>query len=130
MKILISRTYFDDRTEGKITIEGISVCDSLERPWGITDHPCIPEGTYPIITYYSPHNKREVPLLENVPGRSMIEIHPANHVSELLGCIAPGVNDNQGGVKYSIMNFNIIMDYIKTALSNKEPVTITLKKSE
>jgi len=130
MNILINRTYFDDRTEGNLKIDGVSVSDTLERAWGIADHPCIPEGTYPVITYKSPHNKREVPLLENVPGRSMIEIHPANHTSELLGCIAPGLNDFKGGVILSTIHFNRIMTLVKGAIADNEKIFITLQKSE
>jgi hypothetical protein len=50
----------------------------------------IPSGSYKIALYPSPSWRRIMPLLENVPGRTYIEIHPANLASELKGCIAVG----------------------------------------
>ena len=50
----------------------------------------IPMGEYKLTYYNSPKNKRLVPLLKDVPHRSMIEIHPANVYNELEGCIALG----------------------------------------
>ena len=53
---------------------------------------CIPEGIYHVKPFKSP-SKGKVFLVENVPGRTMIEIHTGNYVAgkkvDLLGCIAP-----------------------------------------
>jgi hypothetical protein len=50
----------------------------------------IPEGTYTAGFYESERFGRTVLLLEGVPGRTYIEIHPANAPHQLDGCIAPG----------------------------------------
>lgn len=80
----------DKSTLGNIFIDGAFQCYSLERAINDPVHKAIPEGTYDMEWYDSPHNHLVVPLLKNVPGRSMIEIHPANLPQELEGCIAPG----------------------------------------
>lgn len=78
------------------------LCEMLERGTANPDgHPRIPAGTYGL-TLHSPSefdNELGAALgtqyhgvlrLLNVPGRSAIEIHPANKISELKGCCAPG----------------------------------------
>ena len=58
----------------------------------------IPAGKYTCRWTYSPAFKRMMYIVENVPGRSGIRIHPANlmgdkskgFLSHLLGCIALG----------------------------------------
>lgn len=73
----------------------------VELPWrnnepGIS---CIPEGVYRAHVIQSPHFARAVYLLEDVPGRDLIELHPANwggdrskgFHSDLRGCASPGM---------------------------------------
>src|SRR6476660_4878109 len=72
-------------TFGVLFTNGYYECFTLENT-----HKIIPAGTYGITLYDSPHNKRVVPLLLDVPGRSEIEIHIANYPHELEGCIAVG----------------------------------------
>lgn len=72
----------------------------IELPWrdnapGIS---CIPPGSYRARVVDSAHFHRRVYLLEGVPDREAIEIHPANFAGdtalgyrcELKGCMAPG----------------------------------------
>jgi len=64
----------------------------LERPaarFG-DPHPCIPAGEYRVTVYQSPHFGRLMPLVEDVPGRSGIEIHWGNFVRDFEGCIGVG----------------------------------------
>lgn len=75
-------------TFGTIYIDEDKCGVTVERP-STGDHPCIPAGTYPWRKFISPHNGPCL-LLENVPDRSMIEIHSANFMLQLKGCIAPG----------------------------------------
>jgi hypothetical protein len=66
---------------------------TIELPWK-NNEPFIsriPAEIYPYTKYKSPSNKTTVFLLHNVPGRSEIEIHIANYVRELKGCIAVGL---------------------------------------
>ncbi len=70
---------------GKLEGEGFS-CVTLER-----HDISIPKGTYNLSFYQSPHNGL-VPLLENVPNRSFIEIHSGNFEYQSKGCILVGHN--------------------------------------
>lgn len=85
----IERKYEEKGTRGKIFHGGDFICESIERP-KTGDHPCIPEGWYIAKRYNSPANKCIVWQLEDVPGKTNIQLHIANWPSELLGCIAPG----------------------------------------
>lgn len=128
MKLLLLRKYLPGRTEGALIVNGGQfVCDTLERARQATDHPCIPEGTYEIELYASPANHRIVPLLLDVPGRSMIEIHPANKVSELLGCIAVGERSGEMVIN-SRATFDKLMNHVNLAATNNEYIEITIKE--
>lgn len=67
-------------------------CRTLERPWLNNQHnvSCIPAGTYQcqIQRFYATHMYE----IMDVPDRTGIFLHPANYVTQLLGCIALGVN--------------------------------------
>jgi len=84
-EILGFLTYFDG-------FQSVSF-NTLELPWlnNKRMESCIPPGVYRWRRYFSPHRQFEVVLLEDVPGRDMIDIHPASYVHQLKGCIAPGV---------------------------------------
>lgn len=80
-------------------------------------HPRIPAGTYGLRirpmgeSKFDARLKDDVPgyrgiiELADVPGRSNIEIHPANFYWEIEGCLAPG--DEVAGDKYS-KNFSVV----------------------
>lgn len=98
METLVLRRVHSDPgvTLGAIFRGDEEQCKTLERPWA-ENAPrvsCIPAGRYPVRLFRSPARNRAVGgkvfLLENVPGRNMIEIHTANVASELEGCIAVG----------------------------------------
>ena len=95
---LLRGQFTPDGTFGK-WINPISLfeCVTLERmPGG--PHPCIPAGTYLCRLRYSNAHKDldfgfgsgMVYGVEMVMGRDNIEIHPANFIWQLMGCIAPG----------------------------------------
>lgn len=69
-------------------------CLTLERPWknNQSDISCIPKGEYLAKLNTGSHFHYPVWQLQDVPGRTAIEIHPANIVRELLGCIALGLS--------------------------------------
>lgn len=93
MKLTLERYIHGEKaTIGRLLSEtGAMVCYTLELPK--TGLPCrIVEGVYQVAQYESPANKCRVWLLSGVPGRSFIEIHPANYPGELKGCIAPGIS--------------------------------------
>jgi hypothetical protein len=96
-----------DTTFGVMFIDGYFQCFTLEN-----SHKIIPAGSYPISLYDSPHNRRVVPLLHNVPNRSEIEIHVANYYHDLEGCIGVGADMNDTQLVSSTVAFVELMSKI------------------
>ena len=94
--ILTRRKSTQDGTFGDWMTPTFS-CKTLERLL-TGEHPCIPVGTFLCRLRYSPAHKAldfgfgpgVLYGVEMVPGRDNIEIHNANFIWQLLGCIAPG----------------------------------------
>lgn len=65
---------------------------TLELPWldNKKNVSCIPKGTYEVKWTYSGTFKRYTYEIMNVPGRTGIRFHSANHYTDLKGCIACG----------------------------------------
>lgn len=106
------------------------ICDTLE-PAGTSKYPCIPEGNYHFHLYPSPKFKRHVPLLDDVPGRKYIEIHPGNTLQDTLGCILVGtastLKDGTPILKDSRKAFGKLMSYLcSTDLDMRIQVTSDL----
>jgi hypothetical protein len=90
--------------------EGRVVCCTLEEPWvdansdGISDRSvsCIPAGEYTAHRRLSPKRNIELFELDEVPGRSNIEIHVGNTTADTEGCIllgsAFGLVNGQNGI--------------------------------
>lgn len=127
---LVRRWYTAKSTTGEMLIDGRHQCYSLERPDlnNAAEVSCIPEGGYDLSLYFSSHNKRWVPLLHDVPQRSMIEIHPANYPHELKGCIAPGVTRDIDAVYASVAAFEVLYKKIKAAIDDHEAVRIVISR--
>lgn len=111
MKLLLQRhAYGDNETEGKLWLDNENYVRTLERPWisgvpgGMPFESCVPDGEYELIKHRR-SNGDEVYALRNPdlavyyteqergdnPGRYLILIHSANWVSQVVGCIAPGL---------------------------------------
>ena len=73
------------------------VCKTVELPWddNLTDQSCVPVGSYQCTIYQSPKHG-QVWMLQGVPNRLYCEIHAANTIDDLEGCI--GVGDHFGEI--------------------------------
>lgn len=131
MELELLREYFSVGTNGTLTCNGIAICATIELPWKNNSAriSCIPEGRYPLIKRYSPKFKNHY-LLENVPDRQYILIHPANNaLIELKGCIAPvSIITGIGQGSLSVKAMQAIHSHLSTALGSDEKIFITLKK--
>jgi hypothetical protein len=83
-------------TIGELLVEGIHFTWTLELPWLGNQHyvSCIPTGVYQVKMLPSAHFHCLMPHILNVPGRDAEEIHGANSVRDLLGCV--GLGDTRG----------------------------------
>lgn len=107
MTFYLRRTAETERsTRGDICgPDGAHICFALERGARNPDHVRIPAGTYVVsrkpigasefdhsLKLLMPNEYKGILWLPEVTARSNIEIHPANWIDELLGCIATGMS--------------------------------------
>ena len=91
--LLIRDTVTKDAVLGKLLIDGVVVCDTLENRKTL-----IPTGEYWLEVSKSPKFKRDLPLVycQAVPPKRGIRIHAGNRPANSSGCILVGfgrVND-------------------------------------
>lgn len=89
----VKRTHF--RTDGVFGVwddAGAPIALSIERPWlnNKPDVSCILAGTYICNRIFSHHFGYEVFEITGVAGRTRVEIHPANTMQDLEGCVGIG----------------------------------------
>lgn len=97
--------------------DGSRLAFTVERPKSGV-HPCIAPGIYTFNAFISP-TKGDVWLRDDDAahdGRSMIEIHPANLSSQLLGCIAPGDAIGEVGGIPAVLNSKVTFKMLKSEL--------------
>lgn len=102
----------------------------VELPWHNNDQNVsrIPGGLYIAHIAASPHFNRDVYVIQNVPGRENIELHPGNwggdpsegYHSDLRGCCSPGMERgmlvtprgvSQSAVLYSSHALDLIIEH-------------------
>lgn len=93
--------YKENYTIGKLYIDGLYFCDTLENPVRknkIFGKTAIAEGFYKVTLSWSPKFKRMLPRLHDVPKFIGILIHRGNTVKDTAGCILVGENKRVGMV--------------------------------
>lgn len=130
MELVLHRTYFKEGTNGALFMNQQFLGFTIELPWRENKKrvSCITEGVYELKPRYSDKFRHHL-VLQNVPKRSLILIHPANDANkELQGCIAP-VSSLTGIAKglQSRIVFQKILSACYQAFDRKEKVTLTIK---
>lgn len=122
-------------TIGALSMPGFT-CSTIELPKQAYSGSKIriPAGRYSMRLYNSPRWAKDVPLLQNVPGRSLIEIHPSNYAIRpsdgkclLEGCIALGTNPSSVSVDDSTNTWNDFMGHIAPNLWTEGEIWLTIK---
>ena len=102
MKLTVERfEYGTSYCIGRLYIDGVYFCYTLEdkvrevvgRPtvmWKVTGETAIPEGTYDLVIDYSPHFKKKLPHILDVPGFEGVRLHSGNSPKDTEGCILVG----------------------------------------
>lgn len=133
MKITLKRIAIRDTyTIGKLYIDGVYFCDTLEdkvrdlNKNGVFDNgekkiygeTAIPYGTYNVKWTYSNKFKKYMPLIENVPSFAGIRIHSGNTNADTQGCVLVGENKAVGKVLNSKNTVNKLYPIIQKACKN------------
>lgn len=129
MELAIIRNYHPQGTNGTLLVNGEMLCYTIELPW-LNNRPqysCIPEGKYTVSRRWNA--KWGLHLIVNqVPGRSYILLHPANDaLKELKGCVAPVTRlTGPGKGSASRSAFGKLVKKI-SALPPGEPIIVNIK---
>lgn len=130
MELLLKRIFLGETyTIGKLYVDGVKFCDTLEdkvRPYGekVYGETAIPYGEYKVIITYSQRFKRPLPLLLNVPMFEGIRIHPGNTAVDTHGCILVGVNDSKGRISQSKFTFYQLFKKMTDSKQTEFKITI------
>lgn len=143
MELLLKRIAKKDTyTIGRLYVNGVKVCDTLEdKDRGLTDamsvedikskkvygKTAIPTGTYTVIFNMSARFKKLMPLIQNVKGFDGIRIHSGTTEADSLGCVLLGENKEVGKVLNSRATCNKVYAMIKKASDAGEKITITIQ---
>ena len=129
-RILIDRfAYTDQGVFGALAVDNFR-CFTIERPW-LNNRPnisAIPTGVYIAVrgTFRDKYDNYE---LQDVPGRSFIEIHRGNTINDLKGCIAPGMSfeANSKDNRYRVNRSADAMDAFMQAMAGSADAIVIIK---
>lgn len=123
-------------TEGKLYINGVYFCDTLEdkdrgllqtmsidtiKAIKVQAETCIPYGKYKVVLSMSKRFSKVMPELLDVKGFIGVRMHSGNTIYDTEGCILVGIKSSNGLIANSRKTFNALMNILKTQKS------ITLK---
>lgn len=105
---------------------------TVERPWelNLPRVSCIPIGSY--LINLGRYNRGDYPAYElaDVPQRSLIKIHVANTMNDILGCIGPG--KGLGYIKglWAVTNSQVAFDEFMEAMEGRVVAEIDIRNAE
>jgi hypothetical protein len=121
MKFTLQRLPQDPHsTPGNLSVDGQFAAVTLELP--VKDGQpgsAIPAGTYRIVIYPSPHFGRPMPLLENVPGRSGVEIHWGDFPDDTRGCLLVGCERSTDAIWHTQEKFAELFPAMQAAVEGE-----------
>lgn len=152
MKLNLKRTARKETyTIGKLYVDGIKLCDTLEdkdrglkssmsveeiRTKKVYGQTAIPTGKYNVILSISQKFSSrswarqyggKIPEILNVKGFNGIRIHPLNTAADSLGCIGVGINDTVGRISQSQRFFSKLMEKLIAATNHGEQITLEVE---
>ncbi|MDE6277856.1 MAG: hypothetical protein K2M06_07085 [Muribaculaceae bacterium] len=121
-------------TIGRMFVDGVKYCDTLEDPVRdlskeakVPGATAIPEGRYEIVVNISPKFKRLLPRLLRVPHFEGVLIHRGNTSADTAGCILPGENRVIGRVVNSTRYEKELTERLLEAQQRGEDNFITVR---
>ena len=156
MELFLDRfSYSETETEGYLRVGDFGFA-TIERPW-VSDVPgvlggkpfesCVPDGRYMLNPWVRGKNKREAYILFNEDlgvfrekddrpdgrGRYLVLIHVANFVTDVVGCVAPGMtrslmkNRKTGQIERSVSSSGQAMRIIREVLGRDETHRLVIR---
>jgi hypothetical protein len=130
MKLVVERKWCNPEcTIGLMTVNGQNeyfTLEDVERETKIQGKTAIPKGSYNVSITPSNRFKRDLPLIENVPGFEGVRIHPGNTAEDTEGCILVGRHKGPNYVSESRAAFNDLYKEIKGALDSGDQVILEI----
>lgn len=120
---LIRETYSKDSTIGRLYIDEVFFCYTLEdavREKKIKNTTAIPAGEYKVIIDFSNRFQQLMPLLLNVPNFLGVRMHWGNYSKDTEGCILVG---NKKGVDFignSKQCYSVLIAKMKSAIHTEK----------
>ena len=129
---LVREVFTDTTTIGKLYINGVYECDTLEdkvRDVKIPNITAIPYGIYEVIVNFSNRFQQLMCLLLNVPNYEGIRIHWGNYDKDTDGCLLLGEYDetHKNFIGHSRDTYKAFMIDIKST-AKKEKIFIEITK--
>ncbi len=125
---LIRETYTEDSTIGKLYVNDVFHCFTLEdkvRDVKIKNVTAIPAGRYKVVVDFSNRFQQLMPLLLNVPNYLGVRIHTGNYSKDTEGCILVGSTKAVNFIGNSKKAYAKLLSTITKALKT-EQVFITI----
>lgn len=113
-------------TLGNLYIGEVWEAFTLERPSEGAGAVDIPAGTYPVILTWSNRFQRILPLVDKVPGRTGIRIHPGNTENDTEGCILLGHMRYKSSIGQSRVACEVFQTKLSSAILRGETATIMI----
>jgi hypothetical protein len=135
MNVILNRLETGDSgTFGTLVLGGITFATG-ELPWrdNLANKSCIPPGTYTCTYRFSPSHNKNVYHVDNVEGRTDVEVHSGNwagdttlgYKSDVLGCLILGliheVLEGQEAVEHSVVALQQFEDALQ-----QQPFVLTI----
>ena len=126
---VIRETFTDESTIGKLFINGVFHCFTLEdkvRENKIQNVTAIPKGRYEVIINFSNRFQQQMPLLLNVPNFEGVRIHWGNFAKDTDGCILLGTTKSVnmiGNSRTAYAKFMAVLNKV----SKTEKIFITIE---
>ncbi len=127
MIVLERFAYTPMGTFGKLALPEFD-CYTVERPWhdNAPRKSCIPVGTYPLERGRYHRGNYDAYEVLNVPNRSLIKIHIANTMADVLGCIGPGLKLGWVNDTWAVTFSRPAFERFMLALDQLEAPTLTI----
>ena len=121
---VLTRVELDkDFTIGELSIGGHHIAWTVEdtvreipgepvETWKVHGQTAIPVGRYKIERTWSPRFQVTMPLLLDVPGFTGVRIHAGNTAADTDGCILPGLERTENGVRMSQLAYREILKWL------------------